>query len=101
MLSLDLNYLRMIPQCSKYLFLNLKAFYSGFSDTAPKPLSVRGVCAIRLLWRDGKLQDGGVINESNEVVCAGSNDGTDLLGYYNWMSNGSIPEKYVRVGVGC
>jgi hypothetical protein len=78
MLSLDLNYPRMLPQSSENLFLNLKAFHGGISDTASKPLGFSGIYAFRLLWRDGKLQDGGVINKSDEVICAGSNNEADV-----------------------
>jgi len=74
-LSLVLDYPRMTAGYSKNLLFGLKTFYGCFFDTVSRLLNLRRVYGPFLLWDEGRLQDRGVVRKSNEVVCAGGNNG--------------------------
>jgi hypothetical protein len=88
MLPLELNYSGMVVQYSKDLLFNFKALSRLLlSDTAPKPLNFRRVHDTLFLRRDGKLEDGCIVEGGNVVVRTGGDKGLDfpwipLIGRY-------------------
>lgn len=90
----------MLVQYSKYLLFDLETFHGCCSNTAPKPLSFSRVYDTLFPRRNGKLEDGCVVEMGNVVVRAGGDNGVDspwipsLRG--GRMSEGKRELRFVR-----